>query len=718
MFSDLKPYICTVESCPSELTQFPTRKLWETHEFNEHRVCRSWRCPFCPKFFGRPKDLERHLPSKHDYLMTTIQLHQFIKSAEIKTPSPIESQVCPLCGVIPGKSQRNFATHVGRHMENIALVVLPTATKDESDEDSIDTGSDHRSSVSFGNFEVRGIRGRSNSSMVGKDSTTAAPPVKKLDSLTEALLNDPWPSNVENLPQIISDAGDEKSFPWSPSMIPGISSLASPYFHSTTYRPYPQTAEARRLSINSSHSRYSQDSPHSVSIGFEEERKKRGRCPNPDCNRLFNDLKAHMLTHQPERPEKCPITTCDYHKKGFARKYDKQRHVLTHYKGTMVCGFCSGSGSVAGKSFNRADVFKRHLIRVHGVEQSPPNARKRSPTASAKRVTSQSNDTTTGKCSTCGITFNNAQDFYEHLDECVLDVVRVVRQGDKDEAINERFLATVANHTVQETLAHNMLPLGLEDGGKREGLFVENEDEDDAQAGSTDEGWAGPTKELPIPSNRSDSILFTPKQYLAHSSKTKIKDVYQLFDDEAYVMKAFAHHASHCKTCDKPFEVFKHGGTLCPRGHQRARDVAEYVCSRGGKIYSLLESEDGLQRQLEIPAELGSVRSLLIAMEHGLQIMRSAPPMSYESEQRTVVREGQELVHEDKVGDILDDMVNSVPTRRRENLPKQVIDRLRNWFQERLGHPDPTEEEKKILMAQTGLTMTQVKSLKPFLNVT
>ena len=119
----------------------------------------------------------------------------------------------------------------------------------------------------------------------------------------------------------------------------------SPYLRSATYHPYPPTSEKRRLSMSSVHSRYSQDSPRSVSVGYDEEGKERGRCPNPDCNRLFKDLKAHMLTHQSERPEKCPIVTCEYHQKGFARKYDKQRHTLTHYKGTMVCGFCPGSGS-------------------------------------------------------------------------------------------------------------------------------------------------------------------------------------------------------------------------------------------------------------------------------------------------------------------------------------------------------------------------------------
>ncbi|KAK7714261.1 hypothetical protein SLS64_004361 [Diaporthe eres] len=72
------------------------------------------------------------------------------------------------------------------------------------------------------------------------------------------------------------------------------------------------------------------------------------------------------------------------------RKYDKNRHALTHYKGTMVCPFCPGPGTAYEKSFNRADVFKRHLTAVHNVEQTPPNS---------------------------------PQDFYEHLDDCVLNVI-------------------------------------------------------------------------------------------------------------------------------------------------------------------------------------------------------------------------------------------------------------------------------------------------------
>ncbi|KAI0197759.1 hypothetical protein F4808DRAFT_289193 [Astrocystis sublimbata] len=143
----------------------------------------------------------------------------------------------------------------------------------------------------------------------------------------------------------------------------------------------------------------------------------RNRCPFPECGRVFKDLAAHMLTHQEERPEKCPIESCEYHTKGFARKYDKNRHALTHYKGTMVCPFCPGPGTSYEKAFNRADVFKRHLTTQHNVEQTPPNSRKMIMTGSSSRNGGDA------KCSICDTRFSTAQEFYEHLDDCVLNVI-------------------------------------------------------------------------------------------------------------------------------------------------------------------------------------------------------------------------------------------------------------------------------------------------------
>jgi hypothetical protein len=188
-----------------------------------------------------------------------------------------------------------------------------------------------------------------------------------------------------------------------------------------------------------------------------DENQDKGRCPNPECGKMFKDLKAHMLTHQNERPEKCPIATCDYHIKGFARKYDKNRHTLTHYKGTMVCGFCPGSGSSAEKSFNRADVFKRHLTSVHAVEQTAASSQKKiSGSVDASKKLTGYTPNATGKCSTCLAIFQNAQDFYEHLDDCVL---RIVQQEHPSEAIDARRLAKVENDpAVQGTLCNDGLP--------------------------------------------------------------------------------------------------------------------------------------------------------------------------------------------------------------------------------------------------------------------
>ncbi|KAJ5622417.1 hypothetical protein N7528_005649 [Penicillium herquei] len=262
-------------------------------------------------------------------------------------------------------------------------------------------------------------------------------------------------SNVP--PSFVSQSPATSPLPYSASVeqqSPALNPVQqpSPLMMNSGYHSRPVSVYDRRSSISSIQSRRSQQSPALSSIDGDDEVKEKGRCM--DCGRVFKDLRAHKLTHLSERPEKCPIMNCEYHTKGFARKYDKNRHTLTHYKGTMVCGFCPGSGSPAEKSFNRADVFKRHLTSVHGVEQTPPNCRKRSPTASSKKPTNYSGDAT-GKCSTCSAMFSNAQDFYEHLDDCVL---RVVQQEEPSEAINQQHLADVASdEEVMKTMEKHQL---------------------------------------------------------------------------------------------------------------------------------------------------------------------------------------------------------------------------------------------------------------------
>ena len=156
-----------------------------------------------------------------------------------------------------------------------------------------------------------------------------------------------------------------------------------------------------------------------------------------------------------------------------------------------MCGFCPGSGSAAEKSFNRADVFKRHLTAVHGVEQTPPNSRKKgtalggsggsggsssSNNGGANKLSGYAPDAT-GKCSTCSQTFGNAQDFYEHLDDCVL---RIVQQEDPAEAINAQRLAEVENdRDVRDTLEKNNLPTTTTAAAAAAARATEEADEED-----------------------------------------------------------------------------------------------------------------------------------------------------------------------------------------------------------------------------------------------
>merc|ERR1740138_1524417 len=49
-------------------------------------------------------------------------------------------------------------------------------------------------------------------------------------------------------------------------------------------------------------------------------------------------------------------------------------------------------------------------------------------------------------------------------------------------------------------------------------------------------------------------------------------------------------------------------------------------------------------------------------------------------------------------------------SRRRSKIPEEASDVLRNWFLEHQSCPYPTRDEKKALVAKTGLSATQVRN--------
>ena len=135
VFSDLQPYICTFPNCEDELVQFSSRAAWADHEFSKHRNTRLWTCPDCPQEFHEVSGWEQHLQERHCLLFSGPNL-QVAKNMALKTEAKCtENDECPLCRIVVGKPRRGFVKHVGRHMEEIALMALPRDVEDSTEEE-------------------------------------------------------------------------------------------------------------------------------------------------------------------------------------------------------------------------------------------------------------------------------------------------------------------------------------------------------------------------------------------------------------------------------------------------------------------------------------------------------------------------------------------------------------------------------------------------------
>ena len=73
--------------------------------------------------------------------------------------------------------------------------------------------------------------------------------------------------------------------------------------------------------------------------------------------------------------------------------------------------------------------------------------------------------------------FKSAQELYEHLDDCVL---QVVQQEEPSEAINERIMRSVANdENVRDTLDRHTLPVEPENA-QDPGAMSDGEGDEDS----------------------------------------------------------------------------------------------------------------------------------------------------------------------------------------------------------------------------------------------
>ncbi len=133
VFGDLQPYICTWSQCKDELVTFPTRKLWADHELDQHYVSRAWKCYRCSSVLSTPGDWRQHLADTHEIELPQKRIKAALEAAETLNSNKTEGRKCPMCRESLGQTRRAFASHVGRHMEEIALACLPGDVDGDSD---------------------------------------------------------------------------------------------------------------------------------------------------------------------------------------------------------------------------------------------------------------------------------------------------------------------------------------------------------------------------------------------------------------------------------------------------------------------------------------------------------------------------------------------------------------------------------------------------------
>lgn len=130
VYQDLRPYICLEESCTTEDQAFRSRRDWNRHMLANH--WKEWNCPLgCSASFQSSYDLRMHSLKKHIGLVSPENVDTLVALSSTAGLTMAEGR-CSLCRSFDIKSSRMYASHVGHHLEQLALFVLPQTQEDET----------------------------------------------------------------------------------------------------------------------------------------------------------------------------------------------------------------------------------------------------------------------------------------------------------------------------------------------------------------------------------------------------------------------------------------------------------------------------------------------------------------------------------------------------------------------------------------------------------
>ncbi|KAI5777176.1 hypothetical protein EDC01DRAFT_624436 [Geopyxis carbonaria] len=127
VFLDLQPYVCTFPTCGDAVKLYGSSREWYEHEVSKHR--RQWFCKTHGGFTNK-EEFTTHLNNHHpdQALALELTLERCERPRVTNTPDK-----CPLCG--KEYSGKKLRSHLAKHMQQIALFVLPK-TDAENDEET------------------------------------------------------------------------------------------------------------------------------------------------------------------------------------------------------------------------------------------------------------------------------------------------------------------------------------------------------------------------------------------------------------------------------------------------------------------------------------------------------------------------------------------------------------------------------------------------------
>lgn len=96
---------------------------------------KTWTCPFgCALSFRTSENCRRHAHEVHPTQVSTGKVENLVALSSNSDPKCAEGK-CPLCLTFDIKDSRTYESHVGKHLEQLSLFVLPQIDGDESEQD-------------------------------------------------------------------------------------------------------------------------------------------------------------------------------------------------------------------------------------------------------------------------------------------------------------------------------------------------------------------------------------------------------------------------------------------------------------------------------------------------------------------------------------------------------------------------------------------------------